>query len=288
MPGCHVQIKTCCLILALGFLSCIGCSWLGSKERPELSHSERPKVAILQFGMGVEITKLSSVRDIDDELSEQEELVFIADAVKQIVSGARQLLYERLESAGQFSLVPLEEVDLVLGSLEIDPLKSLTPDQIERLRNELHVDILVGGIVQDYGKVRWQWLAAGILTDTTAETIVIGLATAWNPAAIAANVGFNLLTSTPVWFGGGYLFGVAFRPVRVEAWAVDGQSGKQIWDGVEVAVYARERLKQLSEKERVKKEAQLYVNLKKTMEDLGDSLSDAGFTMSALEERRRP
>jgi hypothetical protein len=53
--------------------------------------------------------------------------------------------------------------------------------------------------------------------DMTAESIALGLATAWNPIAIGANLGFELLTSTPLWFGGGYVFGVALRPVRVEA-----------------------------------------------------------------------
>jgi hypothetical protein len=70
--------------------------------------------------------------------------------------------------------------------------------------------------------------------------------------------------------------------VRVEAWAVDTQSSKQVWDSKEVAVYARERLKELSEANRRKKEMQLQVNLTKTMEALGDSLLYEGSTISTL------
>ncbi len=69
---------------------------------------------------------------------------------------------------------------------------------------------------------------------------------------------------------------------------MDTQSGKEVWESTEVAVYARERLKELSEDERKKKETQLHVNLEKAMEALGDSLLDEGLTTSALEERRRP
>ena len=250
--------------------------------------AERPKMAVLEFGMGIEISSLSAVKSIDEELSPEQEATLVAEAIQDIRVEARKILYQRLEKGEQFSLVPLEDVDAAVTGLGINPLTPLTPEQVTQFRSRLDADLVVGGVVQDYGKVRWQWLATGMIMDTTAESIVIGLVTAWNPVAMAANVGFNLLTSTPIWFGGGYLFGVALRPVRVEAWAVDTQSGKEIWESMDVAVYARERLKQLREDARKKKEAQLHVNLEKAMEALGDSLLDEGFTTSALEERRRP
>jgi hypothetical protein len=245
-------------------------------------------LAVLEFGMGIEITSLSSVKSVEEALSPEQEAILIAQAVQDIRAEARKLLYQRLEKGEQFQLVPLEDVDAAVAGLGLDPTTPLNPEQVTMLRSKLDTALLVGGVVQDYGKVRWQWLAAGMLTDTTVESLVIGLATAWNPAAMAANVGFNLLTSTPIWFGGGYLFGVALRPVRVEAWAADAQSGEQVWDSMEVAVYARERLKELSEENRRKKEMQLQVNLSKTIENLGDSLLDAGLTISKLQNLRRP
>ncbi len=284
----YLQNRNIALVLVLVLLTNAGCSWFGSNTKPDPPMTERPKLAVLEFGMGIEISSLSSVKSIDEEISSEQEALLVAEAVREIRSETRRLLYARLATRGQFRLVPLEEVDAALRDVEVDPLKPLNSEQIESLRSKLEVDIMVGGVVQDYGKVRWQWLATGMLMDTTAESIVIGLATAWNPVAMAANIGFNLLTSTPIWFGGGYLFGVALRPVRVEAWAVDTQSGKEIWESMEVAVYARERLKELREDERKRKEAQLHVNLEKVMEALGDSLLDEGFTTLALEERRRP
>lgn len=280
--------KTVALVLMLVLVTNASCSWFGSNTRPDLPIDERPTLAVLEFGMGIEIDSLSSIQSVDEPLSSDQEVIQVAEAVRDIRREARRLLYERLATGGQFRLVPLDEVDNAIREVEVDPLKSLDSEQISTLRRRLEADIVVGGVVQDYGKVRWQWLAMGMLTDTSVETIVVGLATAWNPVALAANVGFNLLTSTPIWFGGGYVFGVAFRPVRVEAWAVDIQSGKQVWESTEVMVYARERLKELGEAERKKKEAQLHVNLEKSMEALGDALLDEGLTTSALEERRRP
>jgi hypothetical protein len=52
-------------------------------------------------------------------------------------------------------------------------------------------------------------------------------------------------------------------------------------------LYIWGRLKQLPESERKKKEAQLYLNLKLSMEELAGSLLAEGLTISELEKRRR-
>lgn len=265
-----------------------GCGWFGSEGRPTVPPVQRLKLAVLEFGIGIEVTKLSSVKSVDKELPPEQETALVTKAVREIRENARRLIYRRLETGEQFRLVSIEETDTALEGLGLEPGAAIMPEHLVLLRARLGVDLVVAGVVQDYGKVRWHWLAAGMAADTTAENIVIGLATAWNPVAILANVGFNLLTSTPVWFGGGYLFGVAFRPVRVEAWAVETQDGEEVWKDTEVAIYLRERLKKLPEEERAKKEAQLRINLAKVMEALGDSLLDARITTTTLWELRLP
>jgi hypothetical protein len=145
-------------------------------------------------------------------------------------------------------------------------------------------DLTVVTTILDYGKVRWQWLAAATVADMTAETIVLGLATAWNPAALFANLGYELLTNIPLYFGGGYVFGVAFRPVRIEARAFETRRGYPVWQDTEVAVYARTELKQLSKEDRRKKEFQLRVNLANAIEELADSLAAARITVTQLQE----
>lgn len=245
-------------------------------------------LAVLGFGMDIEITKLSSVQTVTEDLSPEQETLLVAKAVREIRENARHLLYSRLQAGEQFRLVSLEEIDTAVQELGLPPEGALNQEQMMKLRDRLGVDLLVAGTVLDYGKVRWQWLAAGMLGDMTWETVVIGLATAWNPAVILGNVGFELLTSTPVWFGGGYLFGVASRPVRVEASAVDPIDGESVWKDTEVAVYLWKRLQQVPEEDRKKKEVQLGLNLKKAMKDLGESLLDSGLTLSTLRIRRLP
>ncbi|MGH7250416.1 MAG: hypothetical protein ACREIK_01005 [Nitrospiraceae bacterium] len=280
------RASVCVVTLAAG-LSLAACGWFKSDVKPDPPRAERPRVAVLPFDMGIKITSLASIQSVNGELN-QEEPRLIEQAVKQVREDARRLMYDRLSGKGAFELIPPEETDRALDGLGITTTEKLAPEQLAKLRARLNVDLVVTGIVQDYGKVRWQWLAAGMLGDMTWESVVIGLATSWNPAIILGNVGFELLTSTPVWFGGGYLFGVAFRPVRVEAQALDPLDGGSVWKETEVAIYARGRLKELPEADRSKKEAQLGLNLKRAMEALADSLLEENITKTTLWERRLP
>jgi hypothetical protein len=245
-------------------------------------------VALLEFGFGVEIDSLGAVKSLNGDAPLDKDPEAIAQAVREIRSEARRLLHEDLAKRDQFVLIPLEEVDRAVAGLDLQPGLKPNAQQRAALQAQLHADVLVGGIVQDYGKVRWQWLAAGMLGDMTWESIVIGAATSWNPAAIFGNIGFELLTSTPVWFGGGYLFGVSFRPVRVEAWAVETTRGDEVWESTDVAIYAWKRLKEYPEEERKKKEVQLRVNLTKSMEALSESLQEEALTKRKLWELSLP
>src|SRR5262249_54467427 len=106
-------------------------------------------------------------------------------------------------------------------------------------------------------------------------------ATGWNPVALAASVGWDVLTSAPIWFGGGYLFGVAFRPVRVEARAFETVQGDPIWQTMEEAGYAWSALKALPEEMRGRKEVQLELNVAEIMESMGDSLTRQNYSRSS-------
>ncbi len=238
--------------------------------------------------MGVEITRLSSVQTITDSLPPEDEPQMVADAVAGIKDKARRLLYYQLAVAPRVTVIPLEDVDRAIEGTGLDFQDSLTRDQVATLRTGLDCDLVIGGIVQDFGKVRWQWLAGGMLADMTWESVALGLATSWHPGAIFGNIGFELLTSTPVWFGGGYLFGVAFSPVRVDAWAQDGVTGGERWADEAVTLLIWKRLEEVSEEDRKRKEVRLWLNLKEAMKDLGESLLDQEFTRSALQEKRRP
>ncbi|MBI4402367.1 MAG: hypothetical protein HY581_12140 [Nitrospirae bacterium] len=244
--------------------------------------ADRPYVAILPFGIEVEITKLSSVKTVKETLSPEDESKRLAQALQEIRDEARWLFLSRLATGQGYRVVPLEQTDALAEELQVKPGKLPTPEQLAEFRRRLGADLVVAGSILDYGKIRWQWLAAGMFTDMSWETAALGVATAWNPAIILGNVGFELLTSTPVWFGGGYLFGVAFRPVRVEARAFETIQGYPIWQATGEAVYVWGALKQLPEAVRGKKESQLQINLAETMESLADSLTTGGFRVTQL------
>jgi uncharacterized membrane protein (DUF441 family) len=287
----HNSRKICtalCAVTVILSLNPAGCGWAKSAVRSNPPQADRAKIAMLPFALGVEITHLSSIQSVNGDLNPEEESRLVAQAVRQIRDDARYLMYARLTGKDVYALISLEETDRVVGELGVTTAEALSLEQLNHLGMRLGADLLVIGVVQDYGKVRWQWLAGGMLADMTWESVALGLATAWNPAAILGNVGFELLTSTPVWFGGGYLFGVAFRPVRVEASAIDPVTGAMVWHETEVALYMRGRLKEVPEEDRKKKEVQLRLNLASAMEGLADSLLDAALTRTRLRERRLP
>lgn len=242
----------------------------------EEMHS-RPFVAILPIGFDLEITQLSDVKSMDATLSTDEEATQLQAALFDVCQEARWLLMSRLAAAQGFRFVPVEETDALARELALKPGTVPNPHQVAEFGKRLGADLVVGVNILDYGKIRWQWLAAGMFADMTWETAVIGLASAWNPALILGNVGYELLTSTPLWFGGGYLFGVSMRPVRVEARAFETHQGYPIWQVMEESVYARAALKMLPESIRGKKEAQLQLNMAEIMESIGDGLTKQEF-----------
>ena len=242
--------------------------------------NERPAVAILPFGFDLEITTLSSVKTVDRTLSPEDESKRLADALREIQQEARWLLLSRLATGQGFWVVPPEQTDALAEELQIKPGDLPNAEQLAEFRQRLGADLVVAGSILDYGKIRWQWMAAGMFADMSWETAAIGAATAWNPGLVLGNVGLELLTSTPLWFGGGYLFGVAMRPVRVEARAFETSQGYPVWQAMEESAYAWGALKQVPEAVREKKEVQLQLNMAEIMESLGDSLTKQEFMAS--------
>ena len=269
-------------VVSAAFMGCVAFDPAVQSTVEDLN--ERPSVAILPFGFDLEITKLSAVKTANDMLSPEEESKQVAEALREIQREARWLLLSRLAAGQGFQFVPPEQTDALADELQLKPGVIPNAEQLTEFRRRLGADLVVAGSILDYGKVRWQWSAAGMFADISWETVAIGVATAWNPGIILGNVGFELLTSTPLWFGGGYLFGVALRPVRVEARAFETVHGYPIWQAMDESAYAWGALKTLPEEIRGKKELQLELNLAEIMETLGDDLTKQAFVVSKLRE----
>jgi hypothetical protein len=273
-------VASCLVNIAL--TGCVGFDPVVQSTVEDLN--ERPTVAILPFGFDLEITTLSAVKTVDETLSPEDETTHVAEALREIQREARWLLLSRLATGYGFQFVSLAQTDALAEELQLNAGTLPTAEQLTEFRRRLGADLVITGSILDYGKIRWQWMAAGMFADISWETIAIGVATAWNPGIILGNVGYELLTSTPLWFGGGYLFGVAMRPVRVEVRAFETVQGYPLWQAMDQSAYAWEALKMLPEEIRGKKEVQLMLNLAEIMESLGDDLIKQAFMVSHLRE----
>lgn len=273
-------VSVACWMCGIALMGCVAFEPVAQSKVEHLN--ERPFVAILPFGFDQEITKLSLVKTVDGTLSPEDESTQLAEALREVQQEARWLLLSRLATGQGFWFVPPEQTDALAEELQIKPGVLPNAEQLAEFRRRLGADLVVAGSILDYGQIRWQWMAAGLFADMSWETAAIGVATAWNPGIILGNVGYELVTSTPLWFGGGYLFGVAMRPVRVEARAFETIHGYPIWQAMEESAYAWGALKQLPEPVRGKKEVQLQLNLAEIMESLGDSLTTQAFLASGV------
>ena len=264
--GCLI-VYGCLLCGILG-----SCAWFQTRPQQDIPMVERPYVAVLPIGIEVEITNLSYIKSVEEDLSPEDAAQQLAEALQQIRTEARQLLQSRLVAGQQFRFVPDAQVAAAVTQLELKPGVAPTTDQLADLRAQLGADLVIVGTILDYGKIRWQYWVPGLVASMLAETLIVGAATGFNLAFMAATAGSELLTDVPFWWGGAYIGGWAFRPVRAAASAFDPLDGAVVWSETEAAVYLWGRLKEVPEEERKKKEVHLGLNLKKAMEEIGDSL----------------
>jgi hypothetical protein len=101
---------------------------------------ERPYVAILPIGIVVEMTKLSDVKSVEEDLSPEDEAQQLADALQQIRTEARRLLQSRLAAGQGFRVGADEQVAAAVTPLELKPGVVPTTDQLADLRAQLGAD----------------------------------------------------------------------------------------------------------------------------------------------------
>ncbi|MDE3042705.1 MAG: hypothetical protein KGJ82_19340 [Nitrospirota bacterium] len=274
----HLMSFISCMV-SLALMGCVAFDPVAQSDVEQLD--ARPVVALLPIGFDVEITKLSYVKTVED-MSPEEESKQLGEALAEIQQDARWLLLSRLAAGQGFRFIPLEETDALAEALEIKPGAVPNQDQVKEFGKRFGADIVIAVSILDYGKVRWQHWVPGLLVSMLTETLIVGAASGFNPVVMAATAGSELITDVPFWWGGAYIAGWAFRPVRVEARAFDTLKGYPIWQSMEESVYAYEALKLLPEDVRGRKETQLTLNLAEIMESLGDGLIKQGYTVSWL------
>lgn len=227
-----------------------------------------PRLGIISFKVTAPIHHLSSIAAVSKDLNGDEEPILIDKALRHVEDQATDFLVADLIEERTITPVVVPE-----GLFGTQKGERPTPSQITLLRKELKVDAILYGEIPWYGRTRLIYPILGESLDITGESVALGLATTWNPVAIFANVSFELLTSTPLWFGGYYLLGWAFRPVTVEVWILSTEDGRKVWHKSVDRINSRTILKSYPESERSKKEIQLEASLRKAMEALARSMS---------------
>jgi hypothetical protein len=267
-------------------LFAVGCSTLS--QPPRDTPAVPLKVIVGPVFLEAPITKTSQVQTVDETRSPEQEQVLLPPLIEAIEITAQQLLTDAFSNQKGFLVVPFEEARRLQADL-VTPHTLLTDAQIRELGRRAGADIVIAGLIHDYGAVRWQYWVAGWLTHVTIATTIVGAATAWNPAAIGAYLAIDATTDFPLWWGGGSVFGWTFRPVRLHADATQLVNCEGlIWTQEELAIKVPGKtLAEYPEELRGRKEIHLEANLKRATGDIAEE-AGAKLALQACDEDGKP
>lgn len=249
-----------------------GCSTLGG---PTSAPLDAPlKVVVGPVILERPLPKSTQIHSFSDDPSPEFEPMIMAQLVDELQTKGQQFLTEQLALQHELVVVPFDETRRMLADLAPAGMP-LTAEQIDALASHSGADVVITGLIHDYGQVRWQYWVTGWGVHATIFTAVIGLATAWNPAAIGAYLAFDATTDFPIWYGRAHAFGWAFRPVRVHLEAVQIRNCRGVvWSEDELAVKVPGKtLAEYPPEEQSKKEIQLEANLKHVMAEFAETIA---------------
>jgi len=250
--------------LVPGALFLAGCSSLFHFPDPP-----DPSLVILVAPVVMEapIKKTGDIHSFESPPSEDVESAMLSRLVGEIELEAHRLLTEQFGRQPGFRAVPFEEVRRLTAGLRV-PGQRIPEPQLLALGRQVGADLVVAASIDDYGRLQWHHWAFGWLSVASSHTAIVGAATAWNPLAMGAYLAWDLTTDFPLWYGGAYVLGWAFRPVHliVDAIQLEPCESASFWHDEEVVIIARkETLAAYPEDQRARKEVQLRVNLEQTL-----------------------
>jgi hypothetical protein len=268
----------CCPLIrstiTLGLVLCtVGCSTLG--QPPQETPSAPIKIVVGPVFLEAPITKTSQVRSFDETPSPEQEQVLLPQLIEEIETNAQRLLTEAFFQQKGLTVVPFDDARRLHADLAA-PHTPLTDAQISELGRRSGADIVITGLLHDYGAVRWQYWVAGWLTHVTIATSIVGAASGWNPAVIGIYLAVDGATDFPLWWGGASVFGVAFRPVRLHLDATQMTNCEGLtWTKEELAIKVPgTTLAEYPEELRGKKETQLEANLKRAAGNIAEAAGE--------------
>jgi hypothetical protein len=263
-----------------------GCSHI---EHP-LSNPISPPLTLVVGRVGIDaaITKSTQIHSFDDPPAPEAEATTLATLLDEIQTHAQRTLTEELARRDRFVVVPFEEARRAQPDIASSD-KAWTHDQLAAFGRSAEADLVVDAHILDYGVVRWQYWVTGWFTHASIATTIVGLASAWNPAAIGAYLAVDATTDFPLWWGGAQVFGWAFRPVRIQVDVVQlSPCEGLIWSTQELTIKVPgEAMSHYTLDERSKKEVQLDINLHRAAAAIADGAAER-LTPQTCDEKGRP
>lgn len=240
-------------------------------ERPLVPANPPLNVVVGPVTITAPISKSTEIHSFEESPSPEREPALRAQLLAEVRVQAQRFLTDHLGQQPGFTVIPFDDVRRLQADL--GPSEgSWTEEELRALGKQAGADLVLSGEIIDYGAVNWKFWATGFAMDTTAGVAAVGAATGWNPVGMAAALGFELLHNVPIYYGGAYIFGWAFRPVRVEVEAIQLRGCKgSVWVNQEIMVtIPRKTMEAYPPEQRNRKELQLEGNLNRAMGEVAE------------------
>lgn len=247
-----------------------GCAWFQGGALPP----PHPPLIILVGPVTLEapVTSPSDLYTFQQRPSPEMAPQLLAQLIEEVEVTGQRLLTDQLTRQPGFLVVPFTKARQ-LQTNRSSVANPLDPESLRALGREVQADVVITARIVDYGVVRWQYWVPGLLVSMLTETLIVGAATGFNPVAMVAAAGSEILTDVPFWWGGAYVAGWALRPVRVTAEALEvwGCAEKPWTEEALVALIPGWTLQETPPEERGRKEVQLTVNLSRAVTEITDN-----------------
>lgn len=227
------------------------------------------KLLVAEIKMRAPLSSPDDLKSFDKPPSSEEEAALLVQLIKEVEERASRIFTEQLAQQPGFTVISSAEVAQIRTELNLAD-NEIDATQLRILGTQAGADIVLTGRILDYGKVQWKYWVAGLVISMLAETLIVGAATGFNPVIMAAAAGSELLTDLPFWWGGAYIAGWAFRPVRIKVKALQITGCEQrVWKEQELIVLIPGKsLKKHPREDRKRKEVQLGVNVEESLMEL--------------------
>ncbi len=233
------------------------------------------KLLVAQMKLVAPLTAPTDLQTFQQKPLPEEKIALLTQLINDVEIKAQKSFIDQLGRQQGFTFVSFDEYQRNVADLGYTHNRMDKAQRIS-LGKQAGADIVLSGRILDYGKVQWKYWVTGLLLSMTAETLIVGAATGFNPGVMAIAAASELVTDLPLWWGGAYIAGWAFRPVRVEVTATQvAECEQQIWKEDELVVLVPGKsLKNYSDEDKKRKEIQLNANLERSLKEIAKTAGE--------------